>query len=159
MTGATRERPRRPWPIAIAAAILVVLALLQVPVGGLFVSNQGELAAAIAAAYPQASPAEIGDRTAVAIAEGIGVHAITAIVYLASAWTLRTQGSAVRIFVTALAAIAMLTDGLILGQLPRWLPGQTGLIHAVWALSTALRLVAIGLLWLPASARTWFAGK
>jgi len=48
------------------------------------------------------------------------------VVYLAAAWTTRTRGAAVRIFITALAAVATVTDSLILGQMPAVLPTSGG---------------------------------
>jgi hypothetical protein len=151
-------RARRPAPITLAAVVLIVLAALQVVVASLFVTRQGELTAAVAALYPAASPDALADRIFAATAEGMVVHTLLTAVYLAAAWSLRTAGNAVRIFVTMLAVVATFTDGLILGQLPALLPNQATLTTGVLVLSTALRLVVAALLWLPVSARPWYSG-
>src|SRR5262245_45241891 len=156
MTTATGSR-KRPAAVWLAALILVVLALLQVAVASLFVLNQPELARAIAGAYPTATAAERAGRLLAATMEGILVHVMLTVVYLAAAWTLRIAGNPVRVVVTALALVASLTDALILGQLPAALPSQSALIYAILALSTVLRLAVIGLLWLRPSVRAWYA--
>jgi hypothetical protein len=79
------------------------------------------------------------------------------VVYLAAAWTTRTRGAGIRIFLTALAAVATFTDTLILGQLPAVLPNERALILGDLALASGLRLALALLLWMPASARAWYA--
>jgi hypothetical protein len=158
MTDAATPR-KRPAAVSLAALVLLVLATTQVLVAALFVVNQPELAAAVARTYPAATPGELDERLIAATIEGTLVHAMMAIVYTASAWTMRLPANAVRIFITALALIAMLTDALILGQLPAALPSQAALIYAILAVSTLLRLGVIGLLWLGAPVRAWYAGK
>jgi hypothetical protein len=151
--------PKRPAAVNLAAVVLVVLALLEVGLASLFVLNQAELARSIARTYPYATAAEHGERLLAATFEGILVHAMLTGVYLASAWSLRSPGNAVRILVTALAVVATLTDGLILGQLPAALPSQAALIYVALAITTLLRLTVIALLWLRPSARAWYARK
>jgi hypothetical protein len=142
-----------------AALVLVVLALVQVMVASLFLTGQDEIVRSLATAMPGAPPGQLDDRFFATVAEGILVHAMLTVVYLAGAWVVRKPAASVRLFVTALAIVAMLTDGLILGQLPTLLPGAAQIISGAWAGNTILRLVVIGLLWLPASSRRWFAGR
>jgi hypothetical protein len=81
------------------------------------------------------------------------------VVYAAAAIALRRPGASVRIFVTALALVATLTDMLILGQLPTVLPNQAPISSGELIGGTVLRLVVIALLWLPAPARRWYGGQ
>jgi len=148
---------RRPAAVTVAALVLVVLAAVQILVAALFVLNQAELTGSITRLYPSATAAELDNRMAAATTEGILVHVMLAVVYLASAWTLRLPARAVRIFVTALAVVATFTDSLILGQLPALLPSQAMLTYAVLATSTLLRLIVIALLWFGAPAQGWYA--
>ena len=155
---AVPKRRRRPIAVTGAAIVLVVLAAVQIVVASLFVTHQEELTASITAASPAATGEQLDDRIFAAIASGIVVHMVLAVVYLAAVAALRTRASVVRLFVTGLALVATFTDGLILGQLPAWLPRDTALIQGVLIGSTALRAVMIVLLWLPASSRTWYRG-
>jgi hypothetical protein len=152
-------RPRRPLPASLAAIILLVLAAVQVVVASLFVIAQAELTASISATSPSATPGELDDRVFAAMASGIVVHAILTVVYIAAASALRTKANVVRLFATGLAVVATFTDGLILGQLPGWLPRETTLIFSVLAISTALRLLVMVLLWVPGAARDWYSTK
>jgi hypothetical protein len=153
-TGAAFQRP---LPVTLGGLILLVLAVLQVAVASLFLTNQPDIATFVSATYPFATPEEQESRIFAATVEGVVVHAMLVAVYVASAWTLRIRSPAVRIYVTALALVATFTDALILGQLPVLLPNVTTLAWGELAVSTALRAVLIGLLWLPASARAWYA--
>jgi len=148
--------PRRPVTVTLAAVVLLVLAVIQVLVASLFVTNQEELSATLAAAATSPAATDLEDRLVAAMASGIVVHAILTLVYLAAAMALRTRGNVVRLFVTALAVVATFTDSLILIQLPLWLPRETSLIQGVLIGSTALRALVVVLLWLPASAREWY---
>ena len=149
-------RLRRPLAVIFAAILLVVLALVQVGIASLFVIYQHEITASITAASATATAEQLGDRISAALASGMVVHAILTIVYIAAAIALRTQANVVRLFVTGLALVATFTDGLILGQLPAWLPRETSLFQGVFIGSTALRALVIVLLWLPAVSRAWY---
>jgi hypothetical protein len=153
-TGAVFQRP---LPVTFAGLVLLVLAVLQGAVASLFLANQPDIATFVSASYPFATPEEQESRIFAATVEGIVVHAMLVAVYVASAWTLRIRAPAVRIYVTALALVATLTDALILGQLPALLPNVATLAYGELVVSTALRALLIGLLWLPRSARAWYA--
>jgi hypothetical protein len=140
----------------LAAVVLVVLAAVQILVASLFVTNQEELTATLAAAATSPAATDLNDRLVAAVVSGIAVHAMLTLVYLAGAIALRTQANVVRLFVTALALVATFTDSLILIQLPLWLPRETSLIQGVLIGSTALRALVVALLWLPASAQQWY---
>jgi hypothetical protein len=158
-TEVAAHRRRLPAAAIIAAIIPLALALLQVAVASLFVTRYDELVASVTAAMPGASPEQLGDRIFATTAEGIAVHAFLALVYAAAAIILRHPGASIRIFVTALALVATLSEGLILGQLPAILPAEASLILGSLGCGTVLRLLVIALLWLPASSRRWFSGK
>jgi uncharacterized membrane protein len=150
---------RRPVPIAFAAGVLVLLALIQVAVAALFLLYQAELAAWVAGRSPGMTGEALDDRIAAAIIEGIVVHALLFVVYLAAAWSTRTRSPAVRIFITFLAAVATFTDGLILGPMPAVFPNERIIILSALTAATVLRLILALLLWMPLASRAWYARK
>jgi hypothetical protein len=150
--------PSPPVEVRWAARLFLLLALLQLAVAALFVTNQREIGDMVAKTNAALAPAELSRLVRSTVLANVAVRAGMTAIYLALIVFIRRGRNWARITATVVFFAGSILGLSLVGSLVSVMPSEQPAALVEQGVSLLSRLVALWLLWFPLHAREFFVG-